>query len=239
MKLLGAVGFILAVSLNRESAWLSFAGLLILVVMLASLARLGFTFTLRRSYIALPFVMAAIALPFTVPGRELYRLPGLGWTISDAGLLRLGSILLRTWIAVQMAILLTAITRFADLLWAMGALRIPGPLVATIGALYRYLFVLLDEAQRMLRARASRSVRLPGTARPALAWQARIAGSMVGSLFLRALERSERVYTAMSARGYDGKMRSLTAYHFAGRDWMALVTLLGLLILILAPGWMA
>jgi cobalt/nickel transport system permease protein len=32
---------------------------------------------------------------------------------------------------------------------------------------------------------------------------------MVGSLFLRSIERSERIYDAMVARGYDGEVRSL------------------------------
>jgi cobalt/nickel transport system permease protein len=32
---------------------------------------------------------------------------------------------------------------------------------------------------------------------------------MVGSLFLRSIERSERIYDAMLARGYDGEARSL------------------------------
>jgi len=34
---------------------------------------------------------------------------------------------------------------------------------------------------------------------------------MVGSLFLRSYERSERVYAAMQARGYDGELRLLWA----------------------------
>jgi cobalt/nickel transport system permease protein len=32
---------------------------------------------------------------------------------------------------------------------------------------------------------------------------------MAGGLFLRSIERSERIYDAMVARGYDGEVRSL------------------------------
>jgi cobalt/nickel transport system permease protein len=35
------------------------------------------------------------------------------------------------------------------------------------------------------------------------------AGGIVGSLFLRTYDRGERVYTAMMARGYDGRFRTL------------------------------
>jgi cobalt/nickel transport system permease protein len=33
---------------------------------------------------------------------------------------------------------------------------------------------------------------------------------MVGSLFIRSYERSERIYNAMVARGYAGEIRTLT-----------------------------
>ncbi len=40
-------------------------------------------------------------------------------------------------------------------------------------------------------------------------WRARVTGGMAGNLFVRALERSDRIYTAMLSRGYDGEIRSL------------------------------
>jgi cobalt/nickel transport system permease protein len=44
---------------------------------------------------------------------------------------------------------------------------------------------------------------------------------MVGSLFLRALERSERVHAAMLARGYKGQMPSLAQRAMRPTDWLA------------------
>jgi cobalt/nickel transport system permease protein len=77
--------------------------------------------------------------------------------------------------------------------------------------MYRYLGTLRDEAERLLRARTARSGALPGhKSGGRIAWRARAAGGMVGNLFLRSYERSERVYAAMLARGYDGRMRLLT-----------------------------
>ncbi len=52
---------------------------------------------------------------------------------------------------------------------------------------------------------------------------------MVGSLFLRALERSERVYAAMLSRGYDGHMRTTESFKMKGLDWLALAALVLLL----------
>jgi cobalt/nickel transport system permease protein len=225
-----AVLFILTCSLMPVGAWAGFAALLALVLVASTLSRLGVAFALRRSYIALPFVLVAVPMLFTVPGEVIFTVPGLGWTASLQGLERFLSVLLRSWIAVQAAILLTAVTPFPDLLWALGALRLPRTLVVTIGFMYRYLFVLTDEAARMLRARAARALRPPGSPRPGVVWQARVAGNMVGSLFLRALERSERVHAAMLARGYNGQMPSLTTHRLGAGDWTAL----GLVILLLA-----
>jgi cobalt/nickel transport system permease protein len=76
--------------------------------------------------------------------------------------------------------------------------------------MYRYLAVLTDEASRMLRARASRSaIRLGHHGGGSIRWRAEVTGRMVGSLFLRSYERSERVYAAMQARGFDGELRYL------------------------------
>ena len=43
----------------------------------------------------------------------------------------------------------------------------------------------------------------------ALRWRARVAGHLAGTLFVRSVDRGERVHAAMLARGYDGEVRSL------------------------------
>ena len=74
--------------------------------------------------------------------------------------------------------------------------------------MYRYLSVIGEEALRLLRARDSRSVRVGRHSGGSLLWRAQVLGNMVGSLFLRSYERRERVFDAMTARGYDGELRS-------------------------------
>jgi cobalt/nickel transport system permease protein len=213
--------YILTLSLAPEGSWWIFAFFLVLLLVAVWLANLDLAFNIRRSFIVLPFLLAAVAVPFTTPGSILFRIPGLGWGVTEPGLIRFFSILIRSWLAVQAAILLTAVTRFPDLLWALGALRFPKPLVSTIAFMYRYLFVMADEALRMIRARSARSAQLPGRKSPSVSWLGRVAGSMVGSLFLRALARSERVYAAMLARGYDGHMRSIIRFRMTNLDWFA------------------
>lgn len=226
VKVVTTVVLILGTSLTPQGAWLVFAGYLGLLVILSSASRLGPIFTLRRSFIALPFVLVALPLPFTTPGQTLFVLPGLGWEASLEGTVMFGSVLLRTWLAVQAAIWMTAVTRFPEVLWALSALRMPKPLVAVIGFMYRYLFVMADEAVRMIRARSARAPRGAEGAKPSIVWQGKVAGAMVGSLFLRALDRSERIYAAMLSRGYDGHMRTLQRFKMGVTDWLILLGIL-------------
>jgi cobalt/nickel transport system permease protein len=171
----------------------------------------------KRAAVAIPFSLAALTVAFSTPGNAVLSLglPGGPWVVTDAGLLRFLSILIRSYISVQSAVILAAATPFPDLLWAMRSLRIPKVMVAISSFLYRYVFVLADEVHRLMRAREARSVE-PQTlasseAKPggSLLWRARVTGSMAGTLFIRSYERSERIYSAMLARGYDGDVRSL------------------------------
>ncbi len=213
VKLVLAVLFIVATALTPDEAWLAYvllAGLLLGVVVAS---RLGVGFVLRRSLVALPFALAAVTATFSTPGQALLTVHVFGGDISvtDAGLVRFVGILLKSWLSVQMAVVLTASTPFPALLRAMRSLRVPKVLVAITGFAYRYLFVISDEALRMMRARAARSGAHSGKGGGSVFWRARVTGGMAGSLFLRSIERSERIYDAMVAWGYDGDVRILRA----------------------------
>lgn len=101
-----------------------------------------------------------------------------------------------------------------------------------IGLMYRYFFVIGDEALRMRRARSARSASLQGGRRPSALWQTKVVGLMVGSLFLRALGRSERIHAAMLSRGYDGSPRLLSSFRMGLMDWLVL-SFFGMLVLTL------
>jgi len=93
-------------------------------------------------------------------------------------------------------ILMTATTRFSDLLRLLWRVRVPALLVTTLALMHRYLFLLLDEMLRMARARRSRTF----TDGRLLVW--RDSATIIAHLFVRASERAERVYAAMCARGW-------------------------------------
>jgi cobalt/nickel transport system permease protein len=142
------------------------------------------------------------------------------------------SILVRSWLSVQMAIMLVAVARFPDIVHALEHLRVPAILTTIIAFLYRYLFVLVDEVFRLLRAREARSAAAAGArSGGSVMWRARIAGNMAGQLFLRSYERSDRVYNAMLARGYTGHLMTINPHVLRRIDYIT--TALALVIILL------
>lgn len=238
VKLVGALAFILAAALTPDGAWLAFAALVVLWLALVLMADVPPGLLLRRGLVALPFAAAAVTVMFTLPGQALLtvEVPLFGWqlTISDAGLVRFVTIMLKSGVSVLMATLLAATTTFPDLLRAMRGIGIPAVLVGVIAFMYRYIFVLADEVLTMLRARDARSAAGPAgqKAGGTVFWRARIVGGMVGSLFVRSLARSERVYQAMASRGYAGELRWLDKPKAQPMELVWLLLLVFVLLLI-------
>ena len=229
IKLLLAVAFILTAALLPAGAWPVYILLFSLALAVEMLSALGVIYVWKRSALALPFVLAALPIVF-LPGKEsAWMLFGV-LPVAPDGLERFLSIAFKSWLSVHMAIVLASSTLFPDLLAAMRALRLPRLLVALFGLMWRYLFVLVDEALRLMRARAARSGESQGSrAGGDLLWRARVAGGMAGNLFLRAFDRSDRIYVAMMARGYDGDIRALPSPPLKREDW--LILWFGLLLL--------
>jgi cobalt/nickel transport system permease protein len=240
IKVVATVAFILSNALLPDGSWLAFSVSWLLILLANDLAGLGLGFTLKRSFIVLPFVLVAITAIFSPLGEPLveWNLGFLTLAPTDFGVRRFFSILIRSWLSVQMAILLVSTTQFPDLIHAFEHLRLPRVLTTIIAFLYRYLFVLTDEAMRLMRARQARSAGLPGQKRGGkLVWRAKVTGSMAGQLFLRSYERSDRIYNAMLARGYSGHLRTLNPHSLIRADWLVLILVMVSLSFIQFLGW--
>jgi cobalt/nickel transport system permease protein len=203
---------VLSVSLLPPGAFVALLVAWLAIVAASVIASLGPFATTRRAWIVAPFALAALPLVFTRAGEPLgsIALGPLDLTVSGQGIREFTTIALKSWVSVQAALLLAFTTPFHELVEGLRQLRLPRIMVAIISFMYRYLAVLTGEAARMSRARAARSAERPGSrAGGTLRWRAAVTGHMVGSLFLRSYERSERIYAAMQARGFDGELRSM------------------------------
>jgi len=146
---------------------------------------------------ASPFaVMLGIFNPFldhTVVGH-------LGALEITGGWVSFVSILVRFALTVGAALILIATTGFNNVCASLAAFGAPRIFVAQLLFLHRYLFVLVQEASRMARARWMRSCTSRG---PGI----RTAVSLLGHLILRALDRAQRIHTAMRCRGFSGQIQ--------------------------------
>jgi len=116
-------------------------------------------------------------------------------------------------------IALVSTTRFSDLLQALQQMHLPQILVIQLGFLYRYIFVLIDRAQHILRARAGRKLRNLG-----FKTELKTAAAMLGSLLVRSIDTAERINTAMQARGFSGSWRTLSNSHLHRTDYIFALT---------------
>ena len=237
------IGFIFTVSLVPAGDWPIYILLYSLVLSGEILSGIRVGYFLRRSLLALPFIIAAVPILFTLEGPALISVAIGEWNLSfsQAGLERFLSILLKSWVSIQAAILLATCMPFPDLLQAMRALRIPRLIVAVFALMWRYLFVFADEAVRLLRARAARSGELETKNRKtggSILWRGRVAGGMVGGLLLRAYERSDNIYAAMVSRGYDGEVRSFPLPKLHSGDWLLLILFFALFSILLFSAYL-
>lgn len=182
VKIIGLVVLPIVAVSTPAGAWAAFTAYLLILVVLCAVARLPPRYVLRRLTIEIPFLAAAAALPFVAPD-------GLALALT---------VVAKATTGVLSMVVLSSTTPFPDLLRGFERLKAPRLLVMIVAFMWRYLHVIGEELHRMRIARQARGYQARWV------WQAGAMGTTVGALFIRSLERGERVYLAMASRGYEG-----------------------------------
>ncbi|MGA2171985.1 MAG: cobalt ECF transporter T component CbiQ [Sedimentisphaerales bacterium] len=180
-----------------------------------ALAGVPLRFAFKHILLVSPFVLV-LALTSPLYDKRVAVVAFGPWTWQTTlGWLRCYSIAGKFVLTMLALISLVSTTRFADLLAGLQRLAVPRLLVIQIGFLYRYIFLLIDSAHHILRARASRSV---GSVDFRTGFG--FASAMLGSLFVRSVDTAERISAAMQARGFDGHWRTINRLTVRGRDYV-------------------
>jgi cobalt/nickel transport system permease protein len=213
-KLIATIAFILAVVVTPITEWPAFVGYFLFISILILVSRLPLLYVFKRVLLIIPFVLLIGVFNIFRTGEALATMHVWHWQLSvtHEGLLVFGNVSAKAIISSLALILLSSTTSFANLLRGLQTLRMPKVLLMTLSFAYRYMFVLIDEAMRMWRARDSRN--FGGR----WVWQVRTIGNMIGTLFIRSYERGERVYAAMVSRGYEGQVNGIDTLAFARLD---------------------
>ena len=237
VKVVVLAALILASATTPLGAGWTLAAYALLEVLIFALARVPLSYVALRCLAALPFVLAAAAsAPFLKGGETLWSgsLLGLRLEVTQVGLATAANVIGRACVSLAALVALLSITPMAGLLESLRRLKAPPVLVMLAGFAYRYIFLLVDEAERVRMARDSRWFGRRGTL-----WQARVLGRMVGSLLVRSFERAERVYGAMLARGYEGTGARLPVARLRSADIGFVAVGLGLIALLRgSPLWL-
>lgn len=189
-----------------------------------SAASLPVGYLLRKVLIVAPF---ALFIGIFNPLLDRDILFSLASVQISGGWISYLSILLRFVLTVTAALTLVALTGFNTVCLALERLGTPRPFVVQLLFLYRYIFVLTDEAARLARARALRTFESKGMGFTPFV-------SILGQLLLRTLDRAQRVHLAMRCRGFEGHMPILRPMHFGLKEarhltfWLLLFALLRL-----------
>lgn len=207
-KLAVTVAFVIVVASFGRLELGRLAPLAVIPLALAALGDVPWRPILVRLALASPLALGVAAFEPFLDRSPAFAVGGVTVSRGDVAFL---VILGKFALSLGAALLLVATTRFDDVCQAAGRLRTPRILVAQASLTYRYLFVLGDEAARMLRAHALRSPEAP---RPRL----RTASTLLGQLLVRATARAERIHVAMRCRGFDGRMPARETWRLRRAD---------------------
>ncbi|MGE5839732.1 MAG: cobalt ECF transporter T component CbiQ [Deltaproteobacteria bacterium] len=193
---------------------------LVYPLVLVVLADLPLAYLLRKLMVAAPF---AVLIGIFNPLLDQEVLLRIGPIDISGGWVSFFSILLRFAMTVGAALILIATTGYHAVCMALEKMGVPQVFVVQLLFLYRYLFVLVDEASRMVRARSLRSFEGRGSGM-------KVFGSMAGHLLLRTMDRAQRVHLAMLCRGFDGTIRPFHPLRVRGWEVMFFLGWTGLFV---------
>lgn len=175
-------------------------------------------YLLKRIALVIPFaVMVGLFNPF-LDSQTMVR---LGPLAISGGWISCVSILLRAVLTAGAALILVSVTGFSAICHSLNRMGVPQAFTVQLLFLHRYLFVLIEEAKQVSRARQLRSFGSKGLG-------ISNSGPILGNLLLRTWERAERIHLAMLARGFSGDFHTRGQSRFGGRE---LIFILGWSIL--------
>ena len=169
-----------------------------------------------------------IILPLTFRGEALFHAGP--FIITKEGLLMSARITLKMNAIVLVFIALVSTSSVATLGHALNRLHIPDKIIHLLLISYRYIFVIRQEYEKLIRAAKARCFRAGNNIHTY-----RTYAYLIGMLLVRASSRAERVHRAMLCRGFKGKFYCMDKFLISSMDliWSVFMTtaILGLVIL--------
>ncbi|HIH62631.1 MAG TPA: cobalt ECF transporter T component CbiQ [Methanobacteriales archaeon] len=185
----------------------STSNLLILSIMeaylliLLSISRIPFSYTLKRLFLILPFGgFIALFQLFIRAGDIIWSGP-FGVHVTMQGLLFGILLFAKITVSITAIILLSSTTPMQELTNSMRGIGIPHTFIMLLNLTVRYLFFFYDELERIKNAQKTRCFDI-WNKNTQYSWRLRKIGETIAMIFLRAYEQGEKTYLSMLSRGY-------------------------------------
>ncbi len=190
MKIAAFSALALAVSLTPVQDYARFAAYLTLLVVPAILSRLSLVGLLKRLLLLVPLLAFLILSLFFFGDGPGSRTIAVGKGLAIKSILVYGCFLM-----------LIMTTGTVKIIRAMEKLKVPRLFTSLLFFAVRYVQVLSRDVGALRRAAESRSFGKMGRLK-----EIKLLARVMFLQFMRALDRSQRIYAAMLCRGYDGRL---------------------------------
>jgi cobalt/nickel transport system permease protein len=210
-KVVAAAAFSIVVAVSYRFPTLIVALTASMVLILA--AQLDLKAVAGRLLVVIGFIVLLwVVLPITFDGVPIVRIGPV--SLTRPGVVLAAQISLKSLAILLAFIALVTTMHFTTLGHALDRLHLSGKLVHLLLMTYRYIYVIEQEYQRMVRAAKIRGFR-PGTNLHTY----RTFAYFIAMLFVRAAHRAERVYSAMRCRGFNGRLYCLADFPAHRSNW--------------------
>ena len=211
-KVVAAIVFSTVVAVSYRFTTLLSALFVAVILILA--ADLDLKAVFRRLLVVIGFLaLMWVLLPVTFSGDTIARMGPL--TVSRQGIIMAAQISIKSIAIVLALIALITTMNLSTLGHALNRLHLSGKFVHLLLMTYRYIFIIEQEYQRMIRAAKIRGFR-PGTNLHTY----KTFAYFIAMLFVRAASRADRVYRAMRCRGFNGQMYCLAEFPPRFTNWV-------------------
>lgn len=211
----------LVVSFDKYNI-IGLAGMVIYPIIMFQITELSFKNSIKRLRVVLPLVcVVGVFNPF-FNQTPVFLLGALKVT---SGMISMVTLMMKGIFSVLASYFLIATTSIEKICYAMRLLHIPAILVTQILLTYRYVTVLLEEANRIIQAYTLRAPNQKGV-------HHKVWGSLAGQLLLRSMDRAGEVYEGMRLRGYQGEFYYKDRVKCGKKDCLYLVVWIGLLLVL-------
>lgn len=229
VRILSAVSYSFITALLKQFSSLSAA--LIIAVAVIIISRQNMKNVLIRLAVVNSLILFFwIVLPLTYGQDIFYYIGSLG--ISRAGIVLSAQMTLKSNAILLVFIAMIASIPLNTLGYALERLNIPSKMVYLLLLAYRYVFVIEQEYQKLVRAAKIRGFS-PKTnlhTYKTFAW-------LIGMLFVRAAARADRVYQSMICRGFKGRFYSLQQFKISRNDRICACLSAILMIMLIISEW--